>query len=313
MAKQKNSKSNTSNLFNRYVWLVDLIYSREKITFEEINDIWSRATENGTGEDLPLRTFHNHRQAIQQMFQIDIGCDRRNGYAYFIEDREGMEKAGVRTWLLNTFAVNRLINESHKLKSRILFEQIPSGQRFLAPIIESMRDEKTIEITYQSFWRDRPNTFEVEPYCVKVFKQRWYLVARSPYYNAIRIYSLDRIQNLHITDTTCKLPPDFDPEAFFTFAFGIIVDESVKPCTVKLKVFGNQQKYLQTLPLHPSQQEIEKAEEYSIFTCFIAPTFDFKQEILSHGDLIEVLSPAWFREEVAEISRNMSKLYTGLL
>jgi len=309
MTEKRNSKNNTSTLFNRYVWLVDTIFRRGKITFEEISNLWSRSALNETGEDLPLRTFHNHRQAIEQMFDIIIDCDKRDGYTYFIENRDDMEKAGVRTWLLNTFAVNRLINESHKLKPRILFEQIPSGQRYLTPIIEAMRDELTMEMTYQSFWRDEPTTFEIEPYCVKVFKQRWYVVARSLYYDAIRIYSLDRIHHLRITETPFKLPKDFCPETYFDHAFGIIVDEGIQPCVVQLKVFGKQRRYLQTLPLHHSQQESEITDNDSVFSYYLSPTFDFRQELLSHGSNIEVLSPEWFREEMMETVRNMNHLY----
>ena len=296
------------DLFNRYIWLVDTIYRTGKITFEEINERWLR-NELSEGKELPLRTFHNHRTAIEELFDINIECDKRNGYTYFIENKEDMEKGGVRSWLLNTFAVNNLINESHKLKHRILFEQIPSGQQYLTPIIEAMRDELTLEITYRSFWRDKPNTFEIEPYCVKVFKQRWYVVARSPYYGAIRIYSLDRILHLRTTEKRFKLPKDFHPETFFKQAFGIIVDETIEPCVVKIKAFGNKRKYLQTLPLHHSQEETETAESYAVFSYFIAPTFDFKQEILSHGDEIEVVSPEWFREEMEEVVRKMSNFY----
>jgi len=312
MKEQRNSKSKTSNLFNRYVWLVDTIYRREKISFEEISDLWSRSALNETGEDFPLRTFHNHRQAIEEMFDINIECDKHNNYTYFIEDSEGMEKGGVRKWLLNTFAVNRLINESHKLKHRILFEQIPSGQRYLTPIIEAMRDELTLEITHQSFWRDEPTTYEIEPYCVKVFKQRWYVVAKSHYHDEIRIYSLDRIQSLRTTETPFKLPKSFCPEAYFENAFGVIVGENIDPCTVQIKVYGNKRKYLQTLPLHYSQQETEVDENDSVFSYFLSPTYDFKQEILSHGDEVEVLSPEWFRKEVMEIIQNMSSLYSSL-
>ena len=71
-----------SNLFNRYVWLVDIIYRRERITFEEINDYWLRSSLNLTGDDIPLRTFHNHRKAIEQMFDINIECDKWDGYRY---------------------------------------------------------------------------------------------------------------------------------------------------------------------------------------------------------------------------------------
>jgi len=297
-----------NDLFNRYIWLVDTIYRAGKITFEEINHRWLR-NEMSAGKEIPLRTFHNHRIAIEEMFDINIECDKRNGYVYFIENKEDMERGGVRSWLLNTFAVNNLINESHKLKNRILFEQIPSGQRFLTPIIEAMRDEMTIEITYQSFWRDEPNTFEVEPYCVKIFKQRWYVAANNLYFNSIRIYALDRIQNLQTTENSFKLPKIFHPETFFENAFGIIIDEEIKPCTVKIKAFENQRKYLQTLPLHHSQKETETADNFSIFSYFLSPTFDFKQEILSHGAEIEVLSPDWFRQEMTETIRNMNKLY----
>ena len=174
-----SSKGNAAMLFNRYVWLVDTIYRAGRITFEEINERWRRSSLNETGEELPLKTFHNHKNAIQQMFDINIECNRKGGYIYYIEHAEDMEQGGVRTWLLNTFAVNRLINESHHLKRRILFEEIPSGQRFLTQIIEAMRDGRTIEMTYKSFWNDTPHTFEVAPYCVKVFRQRWYVVARS--------------------------------------------------------------------------------------------------------------------------------------
>ena len=67
-----SSKSNTAVLFNRYVWLVDTIYRAGSISFEEINEQWERSSLNYTGEELPLKTFHNHKNAIQQMFDINL-------------------------------------------------------------------------------------------------------------------------------------------------------------------------------------------------------------------------------------------------
>jgi hypothetical protein len=310
MKSRNSSKDKTSALFNRYVWLADVVYRYGRITFEEINERWRNSSLNEDEEDLPLRTFHNHRAAIEEMFEVIIECDKRDGYRYYIDNSDDLKKGGgVRNWLLNTLAVNHLINESHKLKRRILFEQIPSGQRYLTPIIEAMRDERTIEMTYHSFWRDEPSTFEVEPYCVKVFKQRWYVVAYNPYYQAPRIYSLDRIHNLRITETSFKLPEDFEPEAFFEHSFGIIADREIAPCIVQLKVYGKQRRYFQTLPLHHSQTETEVAEDYSVFSYFLSPTFDFKQEILSHGGSVEVVSPEWFRREMRERVVIMIELY----
>ena len=306
---RKSSKENTSNLFNRYVWLVDIIYRKGNITFEEINEHWQRASLNLDGEEIPLRTFHNHRKAIEDMFDINIECDKRNGYKYYIENREDMERGGVRTWLLNTFAVNNLINESHKIKERILFEKIPSGQKYLTPIIEAMRDALAIELTYQSFSRDEPSTFEVQPYCIKIFKQRWYLIAYSPYKERILIYALDRIKKLTIGEQKFHLPEDFDGDAFFSECFGIILGEDLNPETVVIKVYNNQDRYIRELALHHSQKEEEATPDYTIFSYYLRPTFDFMQELLSHGSRVEVLSPEWFREEIAEVIAEQYSAY----
>lgn len=304
-----SSKSNTAILFNRYVWLVDTIYRAGRITFEEINAQWERSSLNDTGEELPLKTFHNHKNAIQQMFDINIECDRKGGYLYYIEHAEDMERGGVRTWLLNTFAVNHLINESHHLKRRILFEEIPSGQRFLTQIIEAMRDNLTMELTYQSFWYDTASTFEVAPYCVKVFRQRWYVVARSLSDERLRVYALDRIQELRTTENGFALPKDFDPQAYFTDSFGVTVDETYAVERVKIRVQGIQRQYIRTLPLHASQREVETTEDSSVFEFYLRPTLDFQQELLTHAANaekdIEVLSPQWLREHMKTVGEDL--------
>jgi hypothetical protein len=304
-------KNMAKDLFNRYIWLVDTIYRTGKITFEEINEKWVRSELNESGDELPLRTFHNHRQAIETLFDINIECDRRGGYMYYIENTEDMERGGVRAWLLNTFAVNNLINESRRLKHRILFEHIPSGERFLIPLVEAMKSGTRVEITYQSYRHDRPCTFEIEPCCMKVFKKRWYAVARSPNDGRIRIYGLDRMKEVRSTENKFILPEDFDPETYFTHSFGIIVDAGRSPECIEIKVWNthNKCRYFRSLPLHASQEETEQTDAWSVFRYCLLPTCDFRQELLSHGDEIEVLSPDWFRAEIAETVRNMNNAY----
>ena len=306
---RSSNKESTSCLFSRYVWLVDTIYRNRGITFKEINEQWLRSANNNSKEDLPLKTFHNHRRAIEELFEINIECDRKNGCIYYIQNPDDMKHERVRSWLLNTFAVNNLINESYKIKNRILLEEIPSGQHFLARIIEAMQEGRTIEITYQSFWKEESRTFKAEPYCVKIFKQRWYLVAKSDAHEEARIYALDRIQSLTINSTKFTLPGNFDAETYFYHCFGIFVDENCKIEKVKIKVFDYQVRYLRALPLHHSQLEKEECDDYSVFEYFLRPTFDFYQELLSHGAEIEVLSPLWLRDEMRTIVRAMAELY----
>ena len=294
---ETTSGSMAKDKFSRYIWLVDTIYRADGITFEEINEKWLRNSMSD-GLDLPLKTFHNHRKAIEEIFDISIVCDRRNGYRYYVENAEDMKKGGVRTWLLNTFAVNNLINESHHLKRRILFEQIPSGQKHLTTIIEAMRDSRTLEMTYKSFWRQDSYTTEVEPYFVKVFRQRWYMVAKNTEKDALRIYALDRVLDMRETDNGFAFPKDSDPEEYFYNCFGIIRDDNYPSEIVDLKVFGTQREYFRTLPLHHSQKEVETGDDYSVFRYYLSPTYDFVQEILSHGCEVEVLSPEHIRNEI---------------
>jgi hypothetical protein len=292
-----------TNLFNRYIWLVDTINRAERITFEEINKKWLR-TNWSEGQKIPLRTFHNHRAKIEELFDINIECNGYNEY-YIATDMDN----GLRKWLLNTFAVNNLIHESYSLKDRILFEKIPSGELFLTTIIEAIRDGVALKFHYKPFWNSEIRDIEINPYCIKIFKQRWYIIGYNAYKQDIRIYSLDRIQSITTTNTKFKLPKSFKADIYFENAFGIFVSSEIKPCVVKLKVFGNRVDYLKTLPLHHSQKEVESNEKYSVFQYYIAPTKDFMQEILSHGNDIEVLSPESFRNEIAETINKMNQLY----
>lgn len=309
LEENRTNKNTTSNLFNRYVWLVDLIYRNGKISFEEINEYWQRSSLNSNGEDIPLRTFHNHRIAIEQMFDINIECDKRNGYTYYIENADDMERGGAKSWLLNTFAVNNLINESHKFKHRILFEEIPSGRKFLMPILDAMKDNSAIEISYQNFWSKSATTFRIYPYCVKVFKQRWYVVGCSPKTEDIRVYALDRIGQITPTDEKFEFPKDFDGETFFCHCYGVTAGDGTPAERILLKVYAKQDSYIRALPLHHSQKEEETTADFTVFSYFIRPTFDFRQEILSHGAQIEVLEPKWLRDEMSKIARKQTEKY----
>ncbi len=303
-----NIKSMAKNLLNKYVWLVETIYKAKKISFEEINRRWLD-NDMSEGKELPKRTFHKWRIQIEEMFGLVIENENCGQYRFFIQNAEDLRNGSMRSWLFNTLTVSNLMMESASIKDKILFEEIPDGQQFLPVILEALKKNTVLEMTYQSFWRDEANTFTVDPYCLKAFKQRWYLVARSPYLDKIMIYALDRVHELEPTALHFDYPEDFKAEEYFEDCFGIIADQSCKVETVKLKVAAGQANYLRTLTLHQTQKEIERNDEYSIFTVRLRPTFDFRQEILTMGSDIEVLSPKWFRAELAEISEHMWNKY----
>ena len=296
------------NTINKYVWLVETIYKAKKISFEEINRLWM---DNDMSEDKPLsiRTFHKWRIAIEEMFGLIIENENGGQYRYYIENADELRNGSMRSWLFNTLTVSNLMMDSVSIKDKVLFEVIPDGEQYLPDILEALKKNLVLGMTYQSYTRDEAKTFEVEPYCLKAFKQRWYLVARSPYYDKVMIYALDRVHWLEVKDKSFKYPKNFIPEKFFDDSFGIIADQRIDVETVKIKVSASQANYLRSLTLHQTQKEIERTDEYSIFTVRLRPTFDFRQEILSQGCDIEVLEPKWFRDEMAEIAKRMWNKY----
>lgn len=296
--------------FNRYVWLIDVISRYGHITKRDIDGLWSCSSLNERHEkEIPERTFHNHREAIRGIFGIEIAFDR--GLGYYIDNPEELDGEGIRSWLLESMSLSNLLRESADMRSRILFEKVPSSSKWLSVIVNAMRDSKALEMTYQSFKRTEPTTFETHPYCLKVFRQRWYMLARTIGKEELRIYSLDRIIDIKVLDKTLELPAGFDAADFFSDYFGIIIGHNVKPSIMEIKATAEQAKYLESLPLHPSQEIIEITPEYTVFRYRLVPTFDLKQEILSRGATVEVLSPEWFRKEIIAELKNTLTNYDG--
>ncbi len=298
------------DIIRRYFWLLDIIYQAgtDGLTYEQISNKWQKNDNLSNGELYPWRTFMNHRNKIRDIFGVDIACNKSYN-TYYIADTNDIKNAtGFKSWLLDTMTVNNRIDDCAGLKERILLEQNPSGKEYLSTILEAMRDNNMITFDYKPFWGEEErvsNLFHVEPYALKVFKRRWYLLAKygeSPF----KIYALDRILNIDIEFEYFKIPPQFSAEAFFNSYFGVIISDD-DPQAVKLKVDAFQAKYIRTLPLHHSQKELETTEEYSLFSFFIHTTYDFIQELLSLGENIEVLEPKKLRMEMARLGKAIKR------
>lgn len=290
------------NFFKRYIWLVDLINRRKYVSFKEISEAWRRSPLNETGEPLSERTFFNHKDAIAGMFGIEILNDRSLGF-YIGRSDVGSDETS--DWMLHTLCLNNVLHENADMKDRILMEKVPSSERFLTDIISAMRDFRVISLCYQGFRHPEPFCFNVRPYCVKYFKQRWYLLGDSDL--GLRIYSLDRFVDMEELEEHFEIPKGFDAEEYFGNYFGVIIGE--EPEDVKIRVVPDQVKYFRTLPLHGSQRETVQEDGSSVFSYHIAPTFDFVQEILSHGADVEVLEPAELRESIADNVAGMASRY----
>ncbi len=289
-------------LFKQYIWLIETIYEAGKITFAEINEKWLR-TEESEGVELSRTTFNRHRDAILDMFGVIIECDRKDGYRYYIYNKDVLNDNSIANWLFSTLSVGNMLDENVGVQDRIMLESIPSGNQNLRLVIKAMRENRRMIITYRRYGAASANSFPVAPYCVKLFKRRWYVLVRfdRPSYRdngngdkeALSILSLDRIENIELLQEKFTINPEFDAVAFFNECFGIVVGDGTQPVRIVLRAYGMEPHYLRDLPLHHSQREILSTEEYTDFELFMRPTSDFKASLMSRGEWLQVISPDW--------------------
>lgn len=305
METKKKLKSSTAYLFNCYIWLLNTI-ARGPISRAAIDEKWAHSSVNEYKQDyLPESNFHRWKSTVEMLYDVHIKCNAYN--EYYIEEGNTLHNEEWRNRMLNLFAVNSLLKDSKELRSQILYEPVPSGEKYLSTIVEAMRDQCLLQMTYQSFSKPEPSTYNVAPYCLKVFKQRWYMLAYSPGLDKAVIYSLDRVHAIEPTKQKYKLPKGFNAEAYFKNTYGVSGMED-QPQEVEIKIEAYQANFLRTLPLHSSQEEIERQEQFSIFRYNIVPTFEFIQELRKHGSVLEVLKPQWLRDEFRkELEYQLSK------
>ena len=298
------------SLINKYVWLVETIHRAGRITIEELCDAWLEE-EMSEGVELPKRTFHKWRIAVEEMFGIVIGCDRRDGYRYYLENVEELQRGGLRKWLFNSIAVSNQLMNNMQLHDRILLEEIPSGGKYLGYVMDAMKAGLMLRLDYQGLCCGEGLTVDVEPYCVKLYRQQWYLLGHCPQSNKFMIYGFDRITGMKsLKDKHFKLPQDFRAEEYFYDCFGVFAGEGMPTETVRLKVTACRAKSIRALPLHHSQQEVEHGEDYSVFELRLRPTLDFQEEVLSHTPDVEVLAPGGLRKEIAGKIEAMGQIYS---
>ena len=145
------------------------------------------------------------------------------------------------------------------------------------------------------------------PYALKLFRQRWYLLALNDT-EQMRVFALDRMTKVELTDEPFEMPAHFSAQNYFSEYFGVLTDNTPMAHVI-VRAHKWMPNYLRTLPLHHSQQELESTPDYTDFSFDIRPTSDFLGELLHHSNGIEVLEPLELREKMRQMITETLKRY----
>ena len=292
------------NLISVYIWIVDTIQRYGAITLAQLNELWVKSAL-GDGNPIPRRTFFHYRDASEEMFNISLKCNRST-FEYYIDEEESENDSRMQQWLLDSMSMSGMLSDARDISHRIVLENVPSARQYLPIVVDAMRSNSRIKFSYKSYKRvNAVDGVVIEPYFVKIFKQLGYVVGMNVKDGIIKTYALDRMSRLVITQENFKMPEGFDPVEFFKDCFGITTNQN-QPKNIVLRVSTTQAKYFRALPLHPSQQE-EIHDSYSIFHYKMRLTYDLKEEIMSHGSDVEVVSPPELKAQiVSELKKALS-------
>lgn len=298
-----------SELIDKYLYLIRILTEAGErgLSLVQIADRWERRY----GAEYPRRTFNNHREAIADVFGIEIACRRGDNVYYIPQGMDALDSDRTRSWLVDTFTVNSLLTLGReRLSGRVSVERIPSGQNHLAPIMSAMLSDRVVEISYRKYTGTQSDIFHVEPYAVKEEQRRWYLVGLCRERGALRVYGLDRIGKVAETEDGFRMPKGFDVEALFAESFGMYLAEEGQAQLIRFRADKTQAKYLRDLPLHPSQTETGvDADGMVNFAIRVAVNEALLMELTRLASKIEVLSPAPLRQQLKGIFEKATELY----
>ena len=194
----------------------------------------------------------------------------------------------------------------------ISFEQNDGlkGLEFLPTIIDATVNHQPLEIHYLSF-KGKETVNVIHPYHVKQFNNRWFLFGMEEYkgHKQIANRALDRIVKVAKVDVSFVKNTFVDFSTYFNNIIGVThpkddIQEEVVILSFDEKGFP----YVVNKPLHPSQTIVDN--ESHTLSITVRPNKELESRILSYGPQVEVLSPKWFREQIAEkIRENMKKYF----
>ena len=293
-----------AQIFHQYIWIINTLRSYNGLTINELNRKW---IDDGVADGNPLQrsSFNRHRDAILDMFGIIIDCEPKT-YKYFISNKEMLSDDSIESWLFSTLTVHGVLADSAAVKERLVLENAPAGEQYLVTIINAIKSNHRLYIGYKKFEAEGYEKV-VSPYALKLFRQRWYLLALNDE-DQMRIYALDRMTMMELTEEVFKMPADFSAQAYFSEYFGVLTADTPMAHVI-LRAHKWMPNYLRTLPLHHSPRELESTPEYTDFSYDIRPTSDFLGELLRHSDGIEVLEPQDLREKMRGMIAEMLKRY----
>ena len=284
------------------LYIIDLLERRGSMSLREINEHYSYSSLYD-GEPLQARTFARYKEFILDNFPCYIEYNQHTNEYYLVKDPELYGKDdSLYKYLLSAYHIEGISELALKHRRKLQLSAAPTGVENVQIILEAIDKKRGLEFDYWAYNKRTKKRLVAIPYFLKTWEQRWYMVAEPDnHHHGQSVFALERMDDIRLTEEEMLPSSDITADEYFYGSFGVNHSDNQKPLTIQIRVFGTQVDYVRALPIHESQREIERTDEWTDFEMDLVPCYNFYQQLLWHREKIEVLSPASVREEMENI------------
>lgn len=287
---------------SRYLLIIKKLKAKPYSSFEELKSYFDNQMNFLQMQDDTLlvgfskRTFQRDIREIRNIFGLDIKYSKsQKGYLIGQDDVESLNFQRM----IEEFDMFNVLSFAHDLKPFIHPEKPkPQGLENLYGLLYAIKNKLQITFSYQKFSELESNVRTAEPYLLKGFKNRWYILANDTEDGITKSFALDRMSNLDITSNTFKYPITFDADENYRYSFGIISPAGLAPQEIILSFISHQGNYVKSLPLHDSQEILIDNENELRIKLKLCITYDLIMELMSYGQTMKVIEPQSLAEQI---------------
>lgn len=299
------------NWLYRLSFIINKLRVSNHSTFNELNDYiqWRFECKNiKTDGKISKRQFQRNVNEIRELFHVDIKCDKSNRYYISSDDQHKESPINMRMQEALDL-INVLDTDKHLLSCMLFEDRCKLGTQYIYGFLHAIKNNLVIKFYHQAHFHKEAIEREVEPYALKEFKGRWYVLAKDSCDSRLKTFALDRITDIELTKKKYTVPQGFNPQKYFENCYGVSITDNASVETVVLSFDSVQGNYIRTYPIHESQKELENSEgEYRI-SLDVYINHELIMEILSYGESVEVMQPTHLAETIKSTLLNTVKYY----
>lgn len=258
-------------------------------------DFEIRGIQSGLSE----RSFQKDIENIRTQFGIDIiYCQHNQGYR-IEQDYDAMLNIEK---ILEPFEVFNALHGHTELSEYVKTEpHQPAGTHYLSKLLYAIKNTLRVDITYMKFGATDPTIRSLEPYLIRQFHGRWYVIGKLVTTNEFKTFGLDRILDLDVSKECFAKDANFNYDIKFKNSFGIYASDDGQIEDVELSFSELDGHYIKSSPLHHSQRTLSDNENGLTIGLKLKITDDFIMELLSLSSSLSVLKPAWLKQKMVDI------------